>query len=86
MKKELLINYLNNLTIPDLKSIAQKENIPLSDEESKIIIYYLKHRYNDILTNPDIIFNEIKTKITPYLYESLTKLYQNYKFIIDKIK
>ena len=77
MKKELLIDYLNNLTIPDLKRIALKENISLSDEDANTLLYYLKNHYNDILYNPDIIFNEIKTKINYSLYENLLKLYHN---------
>lgn len=75
---DLIKKYIPYLTIEHIKDFADKNNIPYSDEEANLIFYYIKNYYNDILNGDINIFEEIKNKISPSLYDYLFELYLKY--------
>ena len=86
MKRENVLNYMRNIKKEDIISFSKKENIDIDSNDLEIIYEYVKNRGSDLLDNPLDIFSEVKDKISNNVYDKLLRLYNNYKFIIDKIK
>ena len=86
MKRENVLNYMQNIKKEDIISFSKKENIDIDSNDLEIIYEYVKNRGRDLLDNPLDIFSEVKDKISNNVYDKLLLLYNNYKFIIDKIK
>lgn len=86
MKRENVLNYMQNIKKEDIISFSKKENIDIDSNDLEIIYEYVKNRGSDLLDNPLDIFSEVKDKISNTVYDKLLLLYNNYKFIIDKIK
>ena len=86
MKRENVLNYMRNIKKEDIISFSKKENIDIDSNDLEIIYEYVKNRGSDLLDNPLDIFSEVKDKISNTVYDKLLLLYNNYKFIIDKIK
>ena len=86
MKRENVLNYMRNIKKEDIISFSKKENIDIDSNDLEIIYEYVKNRGSDLLDNPLDIFSEVKDKISNNVYDKLLLLYNNYKFIIDKIK
>lgn len=79
MINKLIEKNIKKLTINDIKSFANKENVSLSDSESKIIYDHIKNDYNELLYGEkDKIFNQLKKEINNSLYLKIVDLYDEY--------
>lgn len=80
MKDIIIQNYINKLTIEDIIKFAQNNNIHLSTEESKHILYHAKKDWKTILySNPTPIFEALQKEISTENYEKGKRLYEEYK-------
>ena len=77
--KELIKNYINNLSINDIKNYADKNNIIYTNKELLIVYDFIKEYHIDILNNNTEVFNILKNKISNNLYSNLLDLYNTYK-------
>ena len=80
MNKLIIINYIKKITIKDIKTYCQNNNIPLTDDELNIIYYYIKNRYLEFLNgHSQEILTEIKYKVKSATYNKILELYTKYK-------
>ena len=56
-----------------------KNNIYYTEEEIDIIYSFIINNYNDLINGNTNIFNNLKNKISPELYQNLLNLYLEYK-------
>ena len=56
-----------------------KNNISYTEEEIDIIYSFIINNYNDLINGNTNIFNNLKNKIGPDLYQNLLNLYLEYK-------
>jgi len=74
----LIINYINKLTIDDIKKFSITNNIILNDNELNYIYNVIKKDYKLLLSNNyNIVFNNAKD------YIDETKLKKIYNLFID---
>lgn len=84
MYEKLIENYINNkLSKEDIKNFAKKENTEITNDEIDIIYETIKKDWKTIYKgcNDDIydIFENLKSKLSPKVYEKVLELYNNYK-------
>ncbi len=80
MKEKLIKNYIDRLTIDDIKSFLFNNEIILSDKDNKYIYQLVKDKWRKILYDDDeIIFNDLKNNLSYDKYNQLVQLYQTYK-------
>lgn len=77
--KDIIKKYINLLSLDDIKSFADKEQIPYTNDEAIIVYNFIKYYYNDLLNENIKVFEQIKNKISPNLYKRLLNLYVDYK-------
>jgi len=77
--KQLIKNYINILTINDIKTYALSKNTTLSDKEAEIIYNFIKKNYNDLLNKNDQSLKELQSKLNPDIYNKIIKLYNENK-------
>lgn len=74
---DYLINeYVNRLTISEIRNFAFKKGIDLTDEETDIIYEYTKKHWRTFVHgNPRAILDELKNKVRPFTYNKIETLY-----------
>ena len=77
--KNLIINYVNNMTTNDILNFAKKNNISISTSESIIIYNFIKRNYKFILNGDDSSLKELKNSLREDLYNKIIELYMYYK-------
>ena len=76
----IINKYIKNLTIDDIYSFANKNNIKLNSNDAHTLYYYAKNHYNDFLSGNDYkLIKEIKNKIDPNTFKEAYKIYLEYK-------
>ena len=71
--------YIENMTEQDIYNFALKEGITLLNNESKIILVYLKNYWQVLLNDdPTFIFEELKEKLREETYYRIIDLYKKY--------
>ena len=84
MKKDLIRNYINKLTIEDIINYLKKEAIPASKEEIEILYKTIKTKYNEILDSDFINYiKDYQTKFNKKLYNKIIEKYNEYKKFIE---
>ena len=69
----LISEYVKRLTKDDINNFALKQGVSLTKEELDIIYNYVKKDYKTVIYgNPRVILDELKTKVKPFTYPSLT--------------
>lgn len=79
--KEILIeNYINSLSLNNLKNYAKNNNIYLNEKDAKIILDMAKKYWKIVYKgNANEVFNLLKEKIDKRTYEKIIELYNLYK-------
>ena len=84
MKKELIKNYINKLTIEDIINYLKKEAIPATKEEIDTIYTTIKTKYNEILDSDFLNYiKEYQSKFNKKLYNKIIEKYNEYKKFIE---
>lgn len=84
MKKELLKNYINNLTKHDIINYLSKECIPASNEEIDLIYSAIKNDYDEILKSNFISYiSKYELNLNKHLYQKIIEKYNEYKKFIE---
>ena len=83
MNKLIIMEYVKRITKKDITNYAYDQNISLDNVEIDIIYDYIKNDINRILSNPEVILNEIKEKVSNNTYLKIMELYNKYKYLIS---
>jgi len=85
MFKKIIENYINNMTINDIIMFSHKENIYLNDSEYLKIYEFIKHNWDSIINNDNLVndfliknFDNEKKDIIYELYLKYQKKYSSY--------
>ena len=80
MKNILIEQYINKITINDVKNFSNKNGVFLDNNIIELIYKYIKNDYKTILYgNINIIFDELKNKINEDNLNKIKNLYFEYK-------
>jgi len=80
MKDILIKNYINSLSIKDVKNFAIKNNITLNDNELNFIYRNIKDNWKVLIYgNPENLFNNLKNNVSNDTYLKIIDLYTFYK-------
>jgi len=77
--KSLIKNYIDKLTVDNLKEFALKNDINLTDSELQYLLNLTKENFEDILVNEDKYLNLIQNKINPQEFVKIKDLFLYYK-------
>lgn len=80
--KNLIENYINNMTENDIKKFLQKNNYEVNNNDINTILYYIKKYWKQIMDGDISIFEEIKPKISKDSYKIMINLYNQYKIFL----
>ena len=76
----IISEYIKKITIDDIYTFANKNNIQINESDANTLYYYAKNHYNDFLSGDDYkLIKEIKNKIDPDTFKEAYKLYLEYK-------
>ena len=80
MFNNLISNYINKLSINDIKIFSLKNNIYLNDKEINYVYNVLKKDYKKLLSNNyDIVFHDAKKYIENDNLKKIYNLYLDYR-------
>ena len=77
--KSLLKNYIEKLTLDELRTFGKKHNINISNEEYQFILDLVQGNFEDMLINEDKYLKIIESKINPEEFKKIKDLYYVYK-------
>ena len=77
--QDFIKNHINDLTINDLRRVADKYELKYSEDELSTIYSFIKNYYQDLLMKNDKVLVLLKDKINKDLYDKLIDLYTNIK-------
>jgi hypothetical protein len=81
----LIKEFVNRLTIDDIKNFSNKKGIEVNEKEIRIIYDYIKKYWRTIVYgNPKEILNELKEKVSETTYNKIEKLYIEFKEKINQ--
>ena len=84
MKKDLIKNYINKLTIEDIIKYLKKEMVPATKEEINLIYTTIKTKYDEILESDFLNYiKKYQTKFNKTLYNKIIEKYNEYKKFIE---
>lgn len=75
MYKELIKNWIPNLTPELIQEYGKRMGITLNDSETTILYQFIMKNYSEILDGNEKSFIELKQQLNSNLYEQLIKLY-----------
>lgn len=78
MMEKMINSYVNKLTKNDILKFADKNNITLTNDEIDIIFNTIKKDWQDLLHNPNKVFNNIKSKVSLNTYNNIIYFYDLY--------
>ena len=77
--KSLVKNYIDKLTIDNLKEFALKNQINLNNKELEYLLNLTKNHFEDILVNEDKYLNLVQNNINSEAFVKVKELYLYYK-------
>ena len=78
--KDLIINYIKNISIEDINNFAIKNDIYLTSNELSFVYEYIKNNYLLLLNNPsDFNLLKYKDKFSNDNYIKINNLIDKYK-------
>ena len=77
--KSLVKNYIDKLSIDNLKEFGLKNDITLTDSELNYLLNLVKNNFDDILKNDTKYLEDLKNNINPNEFIKVKDLYLYYK-------
>lgn len=78
MIEKIIHSYVNRLTKEDIVIFATKNNISLTDKEVSIIYTEIKNNWQQLLSNPNPVFEKVKKEVSPATYQNIIYFYDLY--------
>ena len=82
MQKKLIMNYAKNMTMEDVNTFINKNNIEISEEDKNTIFQHVKKYYNVFFDDPIKYIKMLKDKIDDEMYYNILMLYDKYKNVL----
>ena len=82
MNKLIVYQYINKLRREYIVNFCSIKGFSVSDMEIDIIYNYIKNDYKRFFSNPDVILNEVKSKVSDETFKIIMELYNKYKNFI----
>ena len=82
MNKLIIYEYMNRIKRQDIINFGMSQGIRLNDYEVDVIYNYIKNDRKRMLSNPELVLDEAKYKVSDLTYKKILELYNKYK---DKI-
>ena len=76
---KLLKNYIEKLTLDEIKNFGIKKGINISDTEYQFILDLIQKNFEDLIINEDKYLAMIENIINQKEFEKIKKLYFEYK-------
>ena len=80
MYKNLIVNYIKNMTMEDVNSFIEKNNIEISEKDKRVIFNHIKKYYNVFFNDPIKYIKMLKGSIDDNIYYEVLTLYDKYKY------
>lgn len=77
--KQLIKNYVSNLTKEQVADFSKSKNIFLNDNELDFVYTYIKNNYDELITNPNIDLSKYKQYLSEENYNKIVNLVNEYK-------
>lgn len=77
--KSLLKNYIEKLTLDEIREFGQKNGINISNTEYQFILDLVQGNFEDMLQNEDKYLNILEQKINPQEFKKIKNLFLEYK-------
>ena len=77
--KQLIKNYVSNLTKEQVADFSKSKNIFLNDNELDFVYTYIKNNYDKLITNPNIDLSKYKQYLSEENYNKIVNLVNEYK-------
>ena len=77
--KSLLRNYIEKLTLDELKQFGTKHGINIGNDECQFILDLVQHNWEDMLQNENKYLDMIEEKINPEEFKKIKDLFLEYK-------
>lgn len=74
MYKNLISNYIKNMSLEDVKDYVSKNYEEVSEEEIKVIFKYIKNRWEEIYDEKPNVLEDLKKEVSTSTYEKIIKL------------
>ena len=75
----LIIKYINNLTIDDINNFAIKEGVKLTDKEVRYLYIFIKNDYHLFLNNPNSFnIDDYQDRFTKENYPKIKEVFLKY--------
>lgn len=78
MIEKIIHSYVNRLTKQDIIKFANKNNITLNDKEITIIYTEIKNNWKELLYQPNLVFDRVKSQVSPNTYQNIIYFYDLY--------
>ena len=75
MYKNLIVNYIKNMTMEDVNSFIEKNNIEISEKDKRVIFNHIKKYYNVFFNDPIKYIKMLKGSIDDNIYYEVLTLY-----------
>lgn len=77
--KSLIKNYVDKLTIDNLREFAVKNDISLNQNELEYLLNLVQNNFEDILVNEDKYLNLVQNNINTEAFVKVKELFLYYK-------
>jgi hypothetical protein len=77
--KSLLRNYIEKLTLDELKQFGTKHGINIGNDEYQFILDLVQHNWEDMLQNENKYLDMVEEKINPEEFKKIKDLFLEYK-------
>ncbi len=72
MNQNLIVYYINQLTLDDAKRLAKQYNVQIDDNEARVIVNFLKKNKNRISKeNKNVLLKEARPLLKKSTYDTL---------------
>lgn len=76
----IISDYIQKISLNDVIKFGNKNGVVLSNEEAKILFFYLKNNWEDLLYgDPTPIINEIKSELDINKLDKIVELFYFYR-------
>jgi len=82
MNKLIIYQYINKLRREDIVNFCNIKGFIVSDQEIDIVYSYIKNDYKRFFSNPEVVLDEVRNKVSDDVFNIIMELYNKYKKFI----
>jgi len=82
MNKLIIYEYINRLRREDIVNFCNVKEFKVSENEIDTVYSYIKNDYKRFFSNPSVVLDEIRGKVSDNAFNIIMELYAKYKKFI----